>query len=138
MSGPLPQDGGVETNGGMRGEPPDFEAIAGCGFRHCRHGGVAVAKFGQNMQLDYRLASVHFVPTQDGVWLDCDGRFERFSRYLKEDYKNDLRYVVEKYFENVIRMMFLILSHHLNAGKKRFLSAYDLVLISTITPADDA
>ncbi len=69
----------------------------------------------QNMQLDYRLASVHFVPTQDGVWLDCDGRFERFSRYLKEDYKNDLRYVVEKYFENVIRMIedggFEILGH---------------------------
>lgn len=69
----------------------------------------------QNMQLDYRLASVHFVPTQDGVWLDCDGKFERFSRYLKEDYKNDLRYVVEKYFENVIRMIedggFEILGH---------------------------
>lgn len=69
----------------------------------------------QNMQLDYRLASVHFVPTQDGVWLDCDGRFERFARYLKEDYKNDLRYVVEKYFENVIRMIedggFEILGH---------------------------
>lgn len=69
----------------------------------------------QKLPLDYRLASVHFVPNQDGVWLDCDGRFERFARYLKEGYAGDLRYVVEKYFEQVIRMLelggFEILGH---------------------------
>lgn len=69
----------------------------------------------QKLPLDYRLASVHFVPNQDGVWLDCDGRFERFAGYLKEGYAGDLRYVVEKYFEQVIRMLelggFDILGH---------------------------
>lgn len=69
----------------------------------------------QKLPLDYRLASVHFVPNQDGVWLDCDGRFERFAGYLKEGYAGDLRYVVEKYFEQVIRMLelggFGILGH---------------------------
>lgn len=69
----------------------------------------------QKLPLDYRLASVHFVPNQDGVWLDCDGRFERFAGYLKEGYDGDLRYVVEKYFEQVIRMLelggFDILGH---------------------------
>lgn len=69
----------------------------------------------QNLPLDYRLASVHFVPNQDGIWLDCDGRFERFAEYLKTGYRNDLRYVVEKYFEQVIRMLelggFEILGH---------------------------
>lgn len=69
----------------------------------------------QKLPLDYRLASVHFVPNQDGVWLDCDGRFERFAGYLKEGYAGDLRYVVEKYFEQVIRMLelggFEILGH---------------------------
>lgn len=69
----------------------------------------------QKLPLDYRLASVHFVPNRDGVWLDCDGRFERFARYLKEGYAGDLRYVVEKYFEQVIRMLelggFDILGH---------------------------
>lgn len=69
----------------------------------------------QKLPLDYRLASVHFVPNQNGVWLDCDGRFERFARYLKEGYDGDLRYVVEKYFEQVIRMLelggFEILGH---------------------------
>lgn len=55
----------------------------------------------QRLPLDFRLGSVHFVPNQDGVLLDCDGRFERFARYLKEGYRSDLRYVVEKYFEHV-------------------------------------
>ena len=59
----------------------------------------------QNLPLDFRLGSVHFVPNQDGVLLDCDGRFERFSQYLKEGYRNDLRYVVEKYFEQVLMML---------------------------------
>lgn len=69
----------------------------------------------QNMPLDYRLASVHFVPNQDGVWLDCDGRYERFATYLRDGYRGDLRYVVEKYFEQVLEMMerggFEILGH---------------------------
>lgn len=59
----------------------------------------------QNLPLDFRLGSVHFVPNQDGALLDCDGRFERFCCYLKDGYRNDLRYVVEKYFEQVLTML---------------------------------
>ncbi|MBD5355976.1 MAG: histidinol-phosphatase HisJ family protein [Bacteroides sp.] len=59
----------------------------------------------QNLPLDFRLGSVHFVPNQDGIFLDCDGKFERFNQYLKEGYKGDLRYVVEKYFEQVLIMI---------------------------------
>lgn len=59
----------------------------------------------QKMPLDYRLGSVHFVPNQDGVYIDCDGRFERFSQYLRDGFRGDLRYVVEKYFEQVLRML---------------------------------
>lgn len=69
----------------------------------------------QRLPLEYRIGSVHFVPTQEGVWLDCDGKFERFSRYLREGYHDDLRYVVEKYFEQVLTMIeiggFEILGH---------------------------
>ena len=68
-----------------------------------------------NLPLDYRIGSVHFVPTQDNILLDCDGGVERFSKYLKEGYHNDLRYVVEKYFEQVLNMIekggFDILGH---------------------------
>lgn len=57
------------------------------------------------MPLDYRIGSVHFVPNQDGVHLDCDGSHERFARYLHDGYRDDLRYVVEKYFEQVLTML---------------------------------
>lgn len=59
----------------------------------------------QKLPIDFRLGSVHFVPNQDGVLIDCDGRFERFSGYLKDGFGNDLRYVVEKYFEQVLNML---------------------------------
>lgn len=59
----------------------------------------------QKLPLDFRLGSVHFVPNQDGILFDCDGHSDRFARYLKEAYNNDLRYVVEKYFEQVLMML---------------------------------
>lgn len=59
----------------------------------------------QKLPLDYRLGSVHFVPTQEGYLVDCDGRAEKFLKNLKEHYNNDLRYVVEKYFEQVLTML---------------------------------
>lgn len=69
----------------------------------------------QRLPLDYRIGSVHFVPNQEGRYLDCDGSFERFSKYLKAGYAGDLRYVVEKYFEQVLTMLesggFEILGH---------------------------
>ncbi len=59
----------------------------------------------QRLPLDFRLGSVHFVPNQEGIWLDCDGRFERFAEYLRYGFNGDLRYVVEKYFEQVLAML---------------------------------
>lgn len=59
----------------------------------------------QRMPLDYRIGSVHFVPNQDGIPVDCDGSSERFLRYLKDAFGGDLRYVVEKYFEQVLTML---------------------------------
>lgn len=59
----------------------------------------------QRMPLDFSIGSVHFVPTRDGVPVDCDGRFERFKRNLKEAFGGDIRYVVEKYFEQLLTMM---------------------------------
>lgn len=59
----------------------------------------------QNQPLDYRLGSVHFVPNQDGIPFDCDGSVERFSLFLRDAFHGDLRYVVEKYFEQVLTMI---------------------------------
>ncbi len=67
------------------------------------------------LPLDYRIGSIHFVPNQDGKLLDCDGNFTRFEGYLRNGYRGDLRYVVEKYFEQLLFMMerggFEILGH---------------------------
>ncbi len=69
----------------------------------------------QNLPLDYRIGSVHFVPNQEGIFLDCDGKFDRFEKYLHDGYNSDLRYVVEKYFEHILEMIelggFEILGH---------------------------
>ena len=61
----------------------------------------------KSLPLDVRLGSVHFVPTQRGEYVDCDGRFERFASYLHDCFRDDLRYVVEKYFGQVAEMVAL-------------------------------
>lgn len=69
----------------------------------------------QRLPLDYRLASVHFVPNYDGIPIDCDGRFQRFKQRLHEEFYDDIRYVVEKFFEHTLIMIemggFDILGH---------------------------
>lgn len=59
----------------------------------------------QQLPLDYRIGSVHFVPTQQGLLVDCDGSADGFRRNLAEYYRNDLRYVVEKYFGQQLKML---------------------------------
>ncbi len=69
----------------------------------------------QKLPLDYRIGSVHFVVNQDGIPIDCDGSAARFAVNLKEGFRGDLHYVVERYFEQLLTMMesggFDILGH---------------------------
>lgn len=58
-----------------------------------------------DLPLDFRLGSVHFVPSRDGTLYDCDGSFDRFRPLLEKCYEGDVRYVVERYFEQVLRML---------------------------------
>ena len=59
----------------------------------------------QEMPLDYRIGSVHFIPTRDGEMIDVDGNAERFKERLRSKFNNDLRYVVEKFYEQSIKMV---------------------------------
>lgn len=59
----------------------------------------------QRLPLDFRLGSVHFVPDREGVPHDCDGSYSRFKPLLDKEYNGDIRYVVEKYFEGVLKML---------------------------------
>lgn len=67
------------------------------------------------LPLDYRIGSVHFIPSQDGMPIDIDGSYERFAKNMKNAFHDDLRYVVEKYFEQELIMIerggFDILGH---------------------------
>lgn len=59
----------------------------------------------RNLPLDFRIGSVHFVPTREGRFVDCDGRPARFAERLRDDFDGDLWYVVRTYFRQVRRMI---------------------------------
>ncbi len=69
----------------------------------------------QDLELDYSIGSVHFLRDRKGEYQDCDGKPERFAKYLKYNFGNDLRYVVDKYYDAYLEMMqtggFTILGH---------------------------
>ncbi len=69
----------------------------------------------RELPLDYTIGSVHFIPAQSGELIDIDGRFERFARNMKEHFHNDIRYVVETFYRQSMRMLeaggFDILGH---------------------------
>lgn len=59
----------------------------------------------RQLPLDYRIGSVHFVPTRDGVQVDIDGNAERFTANMHRYFADDIRYVVERYYEHSISMV---------------------------------
>lgn len=63
------------------------------------------SEFFQKLPLDYRIGSVHFVPTVDGELLDLDGRFERFKVKIDERFGGDIDYAVRSYFTQSMSMV---------------------------------
>lgn len=67
------------------------------------------------LNLDYAIGSVHFIPDQSGRYVDIDGKFESFKMKMERFFNNDIRYVVEKFYEQSISMVseggFDILGH---------------------------
>ncbi len=59
----------------------------------------------RNLPLDYRIGSVHFIESQDGVLTDIDGHFDSFRRKMEETFHGDIRYVVETFFEQSVAMV---------------------------------
>lgn len=66
--------------------------------------GPASAYF-QELPLDYRIGSVHFISNQQGELFDIDGSFERFSRNMQQHFENDIRYVVEEFYRRSVDMV---------------------------------
>lgn len=82
--------------------------------------GPAVEYF-RELPLDYRIASVHFIPDQDGNLIDIDGSAARFADNMRRHFRDDIRYVVEKYFSQSIAMVqaggFDIIGHFDKVGQ---------------------
>jgi histidinol-phosphatase (PHP family) len=82
--------------------------------------GPAIDYF-QNLPLDYRIGSVHFIPAQDGTFVDIDGHYEHFAQKMRENFRDDIRYVVETFYAQSIAMLraggFDILGHFDKIGQ---------------------
>ncbi|MDE6323967.1 MAG: histidinol-phosphatase [Paramuribaculum sp.] len=62
-------------------------------------------KYFQEIPLDYRIGSVHFVRSKDGEDVDIDGNFESFRKKMDRHFRNDIRYVVDRFFDNSLEMV---------------------------------
>lgn len=66
--------------------------------------GPSVSYF-DTLPLDYRIGSVHFIPSQEGSYVDVDGRFESFQKKMSEFFHEDIHYVVETFYRQSARMI---------------------------------
>lgn len=58
------------------------------------------------LPLDYRLSSIHFVPTPDGSKeIDVDGPPDHFRSKMMQHFDGDIRWVVDKFYERTLRMI---------------------------------
>lgn len=84
-----------------------------------REWGPAVSYF-QDLPLDYRIGSVHFVKAPSGDYVDIDGSYDTFTRKLHTYFRDDLRYVVNLFYEATLEMVSLggfdIIGHYDKIG----------------------
>ena len=59
----------------------------------------------KTLPLDYSIGSVHFIPDQNGTLVDIDGRYESFARKMHQFFNDDIRYVVETFYAQSIKMV---------------------------------
>lgn len=83
-----------------------------------RHG-PATAYY-QELPLDYRIGSVHFIPSQDGEYIDIDGCYDNFRLKMAKYFREDIRYVVNTFFDQSLEMLssggFDIIGHYDKIG----------------------
>lgn len=69
----------------------------------------------QDLNLDYSIASVHFIRSQQGNFIDVDGKYESFAKKMSDNFHNDIRYVVNEFYRASNEMLshghFDILGH---------------------------
>lgn len=63
------------------------------------------SQFYADLDLDYHLGSVHFIPDQQGELVDIDGHFDNFAKKMEKYFHGDIRYVVETFYAQSIKMV---------------------------------
>ena len=60
----------------------------------------------QNLPLDYRIGSVHFIPSfNSDEYVDIDGDFQNFSRKMKRYFEGDIERVVRSFYAQSEKMV---------------------------------
>ena len=62
------------------------------------------SEYFNTLPLDYRIGSVHFVPCGDG-FVDVDGSFDSFKGRMERHFHNDIRYVVDTFYDQSEKML---------------------------------
>ena len=75
----------------------------------------ASSSYFQEIPLDYKISSIHFIPNQKGLLVDIDGNIDTFRKNMSVYFNNDIDYVVKKYIEKTHDMLeaggFQIIGH---------------------------
>ena len=75
----------------------------------------------RSIPLDYIIGSVHFIPSPSGEMVDIDGHFDNFSHRMVKYVRNDIEYVVDRFYAQSEAMIeeggFDILGHFDKIGQ---------------------
>lgn len=96
-------------------EPRGLRLLAGMEVDYLSPAWGADNPYFKALPLDYIIASVHFIPNQQGEPVDIDGSFESFSKKMNDKFHGDIRYVVDTFFNQTHQMLsrggFQIIGH---------------------------
>ncbi len=85
----------VET---LRQDFPGVTFLAGMEIDYLGPQWGPAHEYFSGLGLDYSIGSVHFIPSQEGEYVDIDGRYASFQEKMEKHFGSDIRYVVETFY----------------------------------------
>lgn len=83
-----------------------MEVYAGMEIDYLNPSQGPASEYFRALPLDYRIGSVHFVPLPDGSgYMDVDGRPESFVEKMHAFFHDDIRYVVDAFYDQSMAMV---------------------------------
>lgn len=100
---------------------PQTRFLAGMEIDYLNDDWGPATPYFQGLGLDYSIGSIHFILSQNGEYVDIDGKFENFKRRMSDHFCNDIEYVVDAYYAQSRHMLaaggFDILGHFDKVGQ---------------------